>query len=65
MVERRVSSFMRFMLPYLNFVTYRFHVEKSREIGKCTLLSRVADTPLMVFLFDQIYLNLILYRNKN
>jgi hypothetical protein len=32
--EQRASDFIRFMHPYLSFVTYRFHVEKAREIGK-------------------------------
>ena len=34
-VERYASHALRFIHPYLAFVTYRFHVEKSREIGKC------------------------------
>lgn len=34
-VERYTSQALRFIHPYLAFVTYRFHVEKSREIGKC------------------------------
>ena len=32
-VEQRVSQVMRFLHPYLAFITYRFHVEKAREIG--------------------------------
>lgn len=32
--ELYVSNFMRFCHPYLAFITYRFHVEKAREIGK-------------------------------
>ena len=32
--EKYVSQTLRFIHPYLAFVTYRFHVEKSREIGK-------------------------------
>lgn len=32
-VEQRISQFMRFIHPYLAFITYRFHVEKAREIG--------------------------------
>jgi hypothetical protein len=32
--EMRISQFMRFVHPYIAWVTYRFHVEKSREIGK-------------------------------
>jgi len=28
---------MRFMHPYIGYVTYRFHVEKCREIGKLEL----------------------------
>lgn len=31
--EQRASDFVRFMHPYLAFITYRFHVEKAREIG--------------------------------
>jgi len=31
--ELYVSNFMRFCHPYLAFITYRFHVEKAREIG--------------------------------
>jgi len=31
--EKYVSNTLRFIHPYLAFVTYRFHVEKSREIG--------------------------------
>jgi len=31
--EQYVSSALRFIHPYLAFVTYRFHVEKAREIG--------------------------------
>jgi len=31
--EMRISQFMRFVHPYIAWVTYRFHVEKSREIG--------------------------------
>ena len=32
--EQYVSEAMRFIHPYLFFVTYRFHVEKAREAGK-------------------------------
>lgn len=32
-VEKRVGEFVLFMLPYLNAMTYKFHVEKCREIG--------------------------------
>jgi hypothetical protein len=32
-IEQRVSQFMRFVHPYIAFITYRFHVEKAREIG--------------------------------
>jgi len=31
--EQTVSDVMRFVHPYLAFITYRFHVEKAREIG--------------------------------
>ena len=33
-VEQYVSEALRFIHPYLFFVTYRFHVEKAREAGK-------------------------------
>jgi len=32
-VEQAVASAMTFVHPYLAWCTYRFHVEKSREIG--------------------------------
>jgi hypothetical protein len=32
--EQYVSQTLRFIHPYLAFFTYRFHVEKAREIGK-------------------------------
>lgn len=32
-VEQFVSKTLRFIHPYLAFVTYRFHVEKARESG--------------------------------
>lgn len=32
-VEQKVGEVMRFFHPYLAFITYRFHVEKAREIG--------------------------------
>ena len=31
--ETIVGSFMKFVHPYISFITYKFHVEKSREIG--------------------------------
>lgn len=34
--EEVVSKTLRFIHPYLAFVTYRFHVEKARESGKLT-----------------------------
>jgi hypothetical protein len=32
-VEAVLSDVVRFTHPYIAFVTYRFHVEKAREIG--------------------------------
>lgn len=32
-VEQVVSQVMKFIHPYLFFITYRFHVEKAREVG--------------------------------
>jgi hypothetical protein len=36
-VEKYVSQTLRFLHPYLAFITYRFHVEKSKEIGKLSI----------------------------
>ena len=33
-VESYISNAIKFIHPYLFFVTYRFHVEKAREGGK-------------------------------
>lgn len=41
-VEQVVSEAIRFVHPYLFYITYRFHVEKAREAGKshlCIFLS--------------------------
>jgi hypothetical protein len=38
-MEKYVSQALRFIHPYLAFVTYRFHVEKAREAGKTLLPS--------------------------
>lgn len=32
--EQYISQALRFVHPYLFYVTYRFHVEKARESGK-------------------------------
>jgi hypothetical protein len=32
-VEKAVGEVMRFVHPYLAFVTYRFHLEKARDAG--------------------------------
>jgi len=63
-VEQRISQFMRLIHPYLAFITYRFHVEKSREIGKFQIQSVFdAHHPhLGAMMFN---LKLILYRNQN
>ena len=37
-VEQLVSDALRFIHPYLFYVTLRFHAEKAREGGKCLLL---------------------------
>ena len=39
--ENYVSQTLRFIHPYLAFVTYRFHVEKSREIGMFRFFMRL------------------------
>lgn len=33
-VEAAVADVVRFVHPYIAWITYRFHVEKAREIGK-------------------------------
>ena len=33
-LEKYISNTMRFIHPYLFYITYRFHVEKAREAGK-------------------------------
>jgi hypothetical protein len=33
-MEQNISNAMRFIHPYLAFITYKFHVEKAREAGK-------------------------------
>ena len=42
-VEVAAGNVIRFFQPYLAFVTYRFHVEKAREIGKSLLKHADAD----------------------
>jgi hypothetical protein len=37
-VEQYISKALRFIHPYLAFVTYRFHVEKAREAGTLFVL---------------------------
>lgn len=54
--EKYISQALRFIHPYLAFVTYRFHVEKSREIGKCSPVTAV------IMKMALSYFNLILYR---
>jgi hypothetical protein len=50
-VERYASQALRFIHPYLAFVTYRFHVEKSREIGKFEeMISICCRRPLIYIL---------------
>jgi hypothetical protein len=51
--EQFVSNTLRFIHPYLAFVTYRFHVEKAREAGKYS-----PSWPCLT-------LKLILYRYQN
>jgi len=37
--EQYISDAIRFVNPYIFFITYRFHVEKARESGKLTELN--------------------------
>ena len=39
-LEKFVDDVMRFVHPYLAFVTYRFHVEKARDAGKLKKMSK-------------------------
>lgn len=39
-VEKIVADVMRFVHPYLAFVSYRFHVEKARDAGMQIVLSQ-------------------------
>jgi hypothetical protein len=39
-LEKFVADVMRFVHPYLAFVTYRFHVEKARDAGKFKKMSK-------------------------
>ena len=41
-LEQYISNTMRFIHPYLFYVTYRFHVEKAREAGKYHNLNKTA-----------------------
>jgi hypothetical protein len=47
-IEKIVADVMRFVHPYLAFVTYRFHVEKARDAGKSLKLF------LIIFLYKGI-----------
>ena len=44
--EQYISEAMRFIHPYLFFVTYRFHVEKAREAGKL-LYAKLKRMPML------------------
>ena len=44
--EQYISEAMRFIHPYLFFVTYRFHVEKAREAGKL-LYTKLKRMPML------------------
>jgi hypothetical protein len=37
-VEELISKTLRFIHPYLFYITLRFHSEKAREGGKCLML---------------------------
>ena len=37
-VEELISKTLRFIHPYLFYITLRFHAEKAREGGKCLML---------------------------
>lgn len=61
--EQTISDFMRFFHPYLAFITYRFHVEKAREIGKYCLMVVMTVLPSNLILLVNLFFILILYRN--
>lgn len=50
--EVYAGSFMKFVHPYLAFITYRFHVEKAREIG-----IRIEDFYVNKFHKEPYYMN--------
>jgi hypothetical protein len=55
--EQKVGEVMRFFHPYLAFITYRFHVEKAREIGKSTCIHQNLPLPIvlqLIFIFNII-----------
>ena len=47
-LEQYISEAMRFIHPYLFFVTYRFHVEKAREAGKL-IYNKLKRMPMLGF----------------
>jgi len=51
-VEKTVSDIMRFLHPYIAFITYRFHVEKSRENGL-----RIEDFYMQKFHKEPYFMN--------
>ena len=42
-LETYVSEAVRFIHPYLFYITYRFHVEKAREAGKLPIQAYLAS----------------------
>jgi len=56
--ELRVSNFMRFIHPYVAFLTYRFHVEKARDGGY-----RIEDFYMNKFHKDPYIMNHVYAQN--
>ena len=58
--ESYVSQALKFIHPYLFYITYRFHVEKAREGGKQSYLNCLARVTV---LDGSVYYGLIVARS--
>lgn len=65
LMESAISKTLRFIHPYLSFVTYRFHVEKAREAGNIFDNNKIIFCDYNSTFFFLTSFNLILYRYKN
>jgi hypothetical protein len=60
-VEKAVGEVMRFVHPYLAFVTYRFHVEKSRDAGKYSYLNIILSNAKNTIIFLKLIIKYLKY----